>query len=178
MRKVTFGGANSLDNFIARPDGAVDWLLWGDEAAELMKDYWANIDCIVMGRKTYDVAMQMTPKGEKVKNPYGDMQTFVFSRTLSAGDQNGVVVVNDDPGEFVRNLKQQEGKEICIMGGGELARDLLEAGVIDEIGFNIHPVLLGSGVPLFQEMKRQIDLELIESRPFKNGCVYVLYRVK
>jgi dihydrofolate reductase len=64
------------------------------------------------------------------------------------------------------------------MGGGDFARTLLEGGVIDEIGFNIQPILLGSGIPLFHEMKRQIDLELIESRPFKNGCVYVLYRVK
>ncbi len=178
MRKVTFGGANSLDNFIARPDGAVDWLLWSDEAAEIMKDYWANIDCMVMGRKTYDVAMQMTPKGETMKNPYGDIKTYVFSRTLEPGEQNGVVVVNDDPSKFLRALKQQEGKDICVMGGGELARDLFEAGLIDEIGFNIHPVLLGRGVPLFHPMSRQIDLELIECRPFKNGCVYVLYRVK
>ena len=64
------------------------------------------------------------------------------------------------------------------MGGGDLARTLFEAGVIDEIGFNIHPVLLGSGIPLFHQMKKQIDLEFIECRPFKNGCVYVLYRVK
>ncbi len=178
MRKVTFGGANSLDNFIARPDGAVDWLLWGAEAGEIMKGFWANVDTLVMGRKTFDVAMQMTPKGEKMKNPYGDMKTFVFSRTLPPGEQNGVEIVYDDPGEFVRDLKQKDGKEICIMGGGELALHLFEAGVIDEIGFNIHPVLLGQGVPLFHSMSRQIDLELVECRQFKNGCVYVLYRVK
>jgi len=64
------------------------------------------------------------------------------------------------------------------MGGGEFAKTLFEAGVIDEIGFNIHPVLLGSGIPLFHEMKRQIDLELIECKTFKNGCVLVTYRVK
>jgi riboflavin biosynthesis pyrimidine reductase len=64
------------------------------------------------------------------------------------------------------------------MGGGELAWPLLEAGLIDEIGFNIHPVLLGAGIPVFHAMKRQIDLELLECRSFKNGCVYVLYRVK
>ena len=64
------------------------------------------------------------------------------------------------------------------MGGGDFAKTLFEAGLIDEIGFNIHPVLLGEGIPLFLEMNRQIDLELIESRQFKNGCVYVLYRVK
>jgi dihydrofolate reductase len=64
------------------------------------------------------------------------------------------------------------------MGGGELAHSLLEAGLVDEIGFNIHPVLLGSGTPLFYPMKRQIDLELLDCRRFKNGCVYVMYRVK
>jgi dihydrofolate reductase len=65
-----------------------------------------------------------------------------------------------------------------VMGGGELANALFEAEVIDEIGLNIHPVLLGSGVPLFHTLKRQIDLELLACRPFKNGCVHVLYRVK
>ncbi len=84
----------------------------------------------------------------------------------------------EDAGEFIRTLKNQNGKEICIMGGGELGRSLLEAGVIDEIGFNIQPVLLGSGIPLFHEMKRQIDLELIECKQMKTGCVYILYRVK
>ncbi len=64
------------------------------------------------------------------------------------------------------------------MGGGELAKSFFEAGLIDEIGFNIHPVLLGSGIPLFHEMKRQIDLELLDCKTFKNGCVLVSYRVK
>lgn len=181
MRKVTFGGANSLDNFIARPDGAVDWLLWGEEVGEIMKDYWANIDTMVMGRKTWDVAVASTPKpkktNKKAANPYGDIKTYVFSRRLEPGEQDGAIITNKDPGAFVRDLKKQEGKDICIMGGGELARSLLEAGVIDEIGFNIHPVLLGKGIPLFHSMSRQIDLELIECRQFKNGCVYVLYRV-
>ena len=181
MRKVIFGGANSLDNFIARPDGSFDWILWSDESAEIMKDSWAKFDTMIMGRKTWDVATANSPKPKKKKkaaNPYGNIKTYVFSRTLEAGDQDGAIIVNDDPGEFVRELKQQKGKDICIMGGGELARDLFEAGVIDEIGFNMHPVLLGQGIPLFHSMSRQIDLELIECRPFKNGCVYVLYRVK
>lgn len=181
MRKVIFGGASSLDNYIARPDGAVDWLLWSDEAMGIMKDYWLRFDAIVMGRKTYDVGLKSAPKskGKKKKaNPYGGMASYVFSRTLDQAEHEEVEIVNEDPGDFVRELKRRNGKDICIMGGGELARPLFEAGVIDEIGFNIHPVLLGSGVPLFHQMKKQIDLELIECRPFKNGCVYVLYRVK
>src|SRR5688500_13684707 len=180
MRKVIFGGANSLDNFIAREDGSYDWILFGDEAAELMKDMWSRFDTIVMGRKTYDVAAATAPKSKskKAKNPYGNIRTIVFSKTLKPGAKNGVEITNEDPGKFVRKLKKEKGKDICVMGGGELGKSLLEAGVVDEIGFNIHPVLLGSGVPLFHKMKKQIDLELVECRPFKNGTVYVLYNVK
>jgi dihydrofolate reductase len=172
MRKVTFGGANSLDNYLARPDHAVDWLLWGDEAAAVMADYWKTIDTVLMGRKTYEVAVRSGQRGG-----YPGVKSFVFSRTLKA-EPDGVTVVRTDAAEFVRNLKEQDGKDICLMGGGELARPLFEAGLIDEIGFNIHPVLLGAGIPLFHPMSRQIDLELQECRPFKNGCVYVTYRVK
>jgi dihydrofolate reductase len=175
MRKVTFGGASSLDNYFARENGAVDWLMWSDEAAEVMGEYWKTIDTVVMGRKTYEVAREMT-KGKK--NPYPDMKSYVFSRTLKAGKGEPVEIVSSDAVKFVRKLKKQAGKDICVMGGGELAHSFLEAGLIDEIGFNIHPVLLGSGVPLFHPMKRQIDLELLDCKRFKNGCVCVSYRVK
>jgi dihydrofolate reductase len=174
MRKVTFGGANSLDNFLARPDDAVDWLLWCDEAAAVMTDYWKTIDTVLMGRKTYEVAMRRAKGGGGSPG----LRTYVFSRTLQAGADKGVTVISSDAVEFVRELKRQKGKDICLMGGGELARSLFEAGLIDEIGFNIHPVLLGSGVPLFHPMGRQIDLELLECRPFRNGCVLVRYRVR
>ena len=172
MRKVTFGGANSLDNYIARKDHAVDWLMWSDEASEIMKDYWKTIDTIVMGRKTYEVAAGSGGAS------FGSMKTYVFSRTVKKISGRGAEIISEDAAEFVRKLKAEEGKDICVMGGGELAKSLFEADLIDEIGFNIHPVLLGGGIPLFYEMKRQIDLELIECRQFKNGCVYVLYRVK
>jgi len=85
--------------------------------------------------------------------------------------------VSGDVVEFVRKLKAEPGRDICMMGGGELARPLFEAGLIDEVGMNVHPVLLGSGVPMFHAM-RQVDLERIDCRPFRNGCVYVLYAVR
>jgi dihydrofolate reductase len=173
LRKVTFGGANSLDNYLARPDHAVDWILWGDEVAALIKDYWKTIDTVVMGRKTYEVAVR---SGQEAGYP--GVKTFVFSRTLEKEPGGDVALVRTDAAEFVRDLKEQEGKDICLMGGGELARSLFEADLIDEIGFNIHPVLLGAGIPLFHPMSRQIDLELQECRPFKNGCVYMTYKVK
>lgn len=175
MRKVTFGGANSLDNFFARKDDAVDWLMWSDEATAMMTDYWKTIDTIVMGRKTYEVGLKMT-KGKG--NPYPGIQSYVFSSTLKQNDHPGVQIVADDAAEFLRKLKRRKGKDICMMGGGLLAKSLFEAKLIDEIGFNIHPVLLGSGIPLFHEMSRQINLELLDCKRFKNGCVTVTYRVK
>ena len=175
MRKVTFGCANSLDNYIARPDGSVDWLLWGKEAAQYMKEYWKTIDTIVMGRKTYEVSLKLSEGGG---NPHAGMKTYVFSRTLKKSQDETVEIIGTDAAEFVRDLKNREGKDICVLGGGLLAKSLFEANLIDEIGFNIHPVLLGSGIPLFHEMNHQIDLELLDCKVFKNGCVLVSYRVK
>jgi dihydrofolate reductase len=174
MRTVTFGGANTLDNYFARPDGAVDWLLWCDEAAALIADYWKSIDTVLMGRKTYEAALRHG-RGDA---GYPGVKTYVFSRTLPAGETGGATIVADDAVAFVRALKQETGRDICLMGGGELARPLLEAGLVDEIGFNIHPILLGAGVPVFYPMCRQIDLELKDCKTFKNGCVVVTYRVK
>lgn len=181
MRKVIFGGANSLDNFIARDDGAVDWLMFSEDVQKLMADMWPRVDVMLMGRKTWATSQEnfTDDELEEAAAMNAAFKTYVFSRTLPAGPAKGnVEIVNADAGEFVRDLKQQVGKDIMVMGGGELARSLFEAGVIDEIGFNIHPVLLGAGIPLFREMSRQIDLELVESRPMEHGCVYVYYRVK
>jgi dihydrofolate reductase len=175
MRKVTFGVANSLDNYIARKDDAVDWLLWSEEAMSTMTEYWKTIDTIVMGRKTYEVALKHSQGGG---NPYKGLKTYVFSRTMKESSPSGVEIISEDAAEFVRNLKNERGKDICVMGGGEFAKTLFEANLIDEIAFNIHPVLLGSGIPLFHQMSHQIDLELLECKTFKNGCVMVTYRVK
>jgi len=173
MRKVTFGGAISLDNFIASKDDTVDWILWCKEAGEIMRDYFKTIDTIVMGRRTYEVALRSGPLPV-----HKGMQTYVFSRTLKEPNQEGLTFVSEDVVDFVRRLKEEGGRDICIMGGGMLAKPLFEAGLIDEIGFNIHPVLLGSGVPLYHEMKQQIDLELVKCQQLSNGCVMVTYRTK
>jgi dihydrofolate reductase len=89
-----------------------------------------------------------------------------------------VHLVRDNAAEFVRQLKQQPGKGICLMGGGVLATTLLEAGVVDEVGFNMHPIVLGSGTPLFRSTNRRIQLSLIESKPINGGCVLATYRVR
>ncbi len=175
MRKITFGGANSLDNYFARKDDDVAWLMWTDEVSEIMAKFWETIDTVLMGRRTYEVAMKMT-KGKG--NPMPGIKSYVFSRTLPPSRNDALEIVSDDAVAFIKKLKKKPGKDICLLGGGDFAKTLFEAKLIDEIGFNIHPVLLGSGIPLFYEMKRQINLELLECKPLKNGCVVLSYRVK
>ena len=173
MRKITFGGAISLDNYLARPDDGVDWLQWSDEAASIMGDYWTTIDTVLMGRKTFEVALRKGPQGSMP-----GITGYVFSRTLTSLPDKNAVLVRENAAEVVREMKSAKGKDICLMGGGSLAKTLFEADLIDEIGFNIHPILLGSGIPVYHVMNRETKLELMKCKPFKNGCVYVQYRVK
>ena len=174
MRKVIFGGAISLDNFIARKDDAVDWLLFSKDAEKIMKDMWENIDTVVMGRKTYEVAQRMGGGS----GGYPGVKTYVFSRTIKKPNTKKLTFISEDAAAYVQRLKQEKGKDICVLGGGVLAKSLFEADLIDEIGFNIHPVLLSSGIPIFYEMSRQIDLELKKCQQLSNGCVVLTYNVK
>jgi dihydrofolate reductase len=172
MRKVTFGVGNSLDNYIARQNHGVDWLSWNEEVESISAEFWKTVDAVVMGRKTYEVAVKSGTTA------YPGVRAYVFSRTMKKSPNKDVEIVSTDAVEFVRRLRAQQGKGICVMGGGELASSLLEANLIDEIGLNVHPVLLGSGIPLFLPIKRQINLKLLKNRTLKNGCVYLLYQIE
>ena len=174
MRKVTYGAACSLDGFIAGPNHEVEWLHMSRDVHAIMADYWARIDTLLIGRKTWEVAQAMAA-GSASPSMAG-IESYVFSRTMSALPPGQGHLVTEDAGDFVRALKRRPGKEICVFGGGDLARSLFEAGVIDEVGLNIHPVLLGAGIPLFRDAGR-IKLELTECRQIAGGCVYTMYRV-
>lgn len=173
MRKLVFSVANSLDNYIARADGAVDWLLFSDDVREEMSRLWKSIDTVVMGRKTYEAALGLGDGPPSVPG----VHTYVLSRTLDDVDRGDTTVVRSDVVPFVRELRQREGKDIFFMGGGEIARPLFEEGLIDEIGLCVHPVLLGNGVPLYRPLDRQLDLELVDCRAVEHGCVFLTYRV-
>ena len=174
MRKVTFGVANSLDNYIARKDGTIDWILGDEEAASGMADFWKTIDTVVIGRKTYEPVL----KSGKPFPTFPGVKNYVLSHTLKEVSDKNVEIIREDAAGFVRKLKTEEGKGIFAMSGGLLAKPLFEANLIDEVVVNIHPVLLGSGIPLFHEMSHQIELELIACKTFKNGCVSISYRGK
>jgi dihydrofolate reductase len=172
MRKVTYGAACSLDGFITGPGDEIDWLHFSQDVQAAMTDYWSRVDTMLMGRRTWEFAMKMAPQGGGMPG----ITTYVFSRTLSSVPA-GATLVRDDAGAFVNALKRRKGKEICVMGGGVLAQSLFAAGAIDEVGLNIHPVLLGSGTPFFRDAGR-IGLSLIENRTIDGGCVLATFKVK
>lgn len=175
MRIVTYGAACSLDGFIAGARGEIDWLHHSKDVNAIMRDYWKAVDTILMGRKTWDFAVSHGGGGTGGSSK---IKTYVFSRTLTSIDAKGVELVRGDAGAFVRDLKQRPGNGICVMGGGDFARSLFEANVVDEVGLNVHPVLLGAGVPMFLDPCHRVALELVQSRTIEGGCVYGLYRVK
>ena len=172
MRTVTYGAACSLDGFIARTDHSVDWLRWSKDVTAITGRFWKTIDTILMGRKTFEVV------AKSGGGAYPGVKNYVFSRTLHAIDNPKVELIRDDVVTFVARLKKEHGKNICVMGGGELANALFNADLIDEVGLNVHPVLLGTGIPMFPRIRRQLDLDLVKTRQLSEGCVYLLYRVQ
>jgi dihydrofolate reductase len=174
MRKVTYGGAVSLDFFLAGPGETLDWLRWSEDSAKLAAESFRGVDTMLMGRKTFE-AGQRLGGGPRLKG----VTTYVFSRTLGALPEGADgELVSEDVRDFVRRLKGGPGGDILVMGGGEIGTVLLEAGLVDEIGFSVHPVLLGGGSPAFGAMARRVELTPIEARPIARECVTLRYRVE
>jgi len=171
MRKVTYGAAVSLDFYLAGPDEAIDWLRWSKDSAAISRASWQGVDTILMGRKTYEFAARQGGGPSTSK-----MRTFIFSRTMAAAPE-GATLVGEDGATFVRALKQQEGGDIIVLGGGELGSALIEGGVVDEIGVSVHPILLGGGIPVFRPMARRVELRLREARAIARDCVFLSYAV-
>ena len=173
MRKVIYGGACSLDGYLTDRTGSIDWLHFSKDVEQIMSRSWADTDTILLGRKTWEVAAAQGGGGGSMPG----VKAYLFSRTLTAAPA-GAELVSSDAGDFVRTLKSQPGKDIIVMSGGNLAASLFRAGVIDEVGLNIHPVLLGAGAPAFLDPGTRLTLELSECRQLDGGCVFVNYRVK
>jgi dihydrofolate reductase len=170
MRAVIYGAACSLDGFIAGPNGEIDWLHFSDDVRAYLEGFWPRVDTIIMGRKTYEVSL-----GHGGGRMPGIKAAYVFSRTLTKV-KKGFELVTGDAATFVRRLKGESGKDICLWGGGDFARTLLDAGEVDEIGLNVHPVLLGAGIPMFGRTGARVPLRLDESRAIDGGCVLLVYR--
>ena len=173
MRKLIWGAAVSTDLYLAGPGEAMDWLRWSDDAAAISGESWKGVDTLLMGRKTYDFAAKSGGGGDAGESK---IATYIFSATMAEAPA-GARLVSEDAVGFVRALKRVAGGGMICMGGGELASALIEGGVVDEIGLNVHPILLGAGIPFFRPMARRVELQLVEARPIAKDCVFLRYRL-
>ena len=177
MRKITLYIAASLDGYIARTDGSIDWLenesyiIKGEDFG--YKKFMRTVDTTLMGNNTYKVVM-----GLNMPFPYSDKTNFVFSRSVAAKkDNNAVQFIQKHITSFVNDLKQQEGKTIWLIGGGQINTLLWNAGLIDEVIITYIPVVLGEGIPLFAKVPEEKKVNLVESKIYANGFVQVKYNV-
>jgi dihydrofolate reductase len=166
MRKVVYAVGISLDGYIARPDGAVDFLFMPKDYS--MAPFLASIDAAILGRKTFDVASGSM--GEAT------MPTYVFSRSLPSGKRNGIRFTKQTPAAVVREIRKSPGKDIWLMGGGELARDFLKADLVDELYLGVVPVAIGEGLPAFPAGFPQRAFTLIENKSFSKGLISLRYK--
>jgi dihydrofolate reductase len=169
MRKIVLGLGISIDGYIARLDGTFDFLFMPKDYS--MADFFASIDTAIMGRKTYDVSKAIGGGGFG-----GSMKSYVMSRTLPAGEREGVTFTREKPAALVEKIRKQTGKDIWLMGGGEVARDFLKADLVDELYLGVVPVLLGEGIPLFPSGFPQRNFQLIENKTFSKGLIALKYK--
>jgi len=169
MRNVVLGLGISLDGYIARADGSVDFLFMPKDYS--MGPFFATIDTALMGRKTYDVALKM---GGGSYNDSG-LRSYVFSHSQRPGERGGVTFVNESPKTFVEKLRKSPGKNIWLMGGGELVRDFLKEDLVDELYIGVVPVLIGEGLPLFPPGFPQREFSLLENKTFSKGMIALKY---
>ena len=168
MRDVTYFVACSLDGFIARMDESFDWLFTDDDYG--FAEFYRSVDCVVMGRKTFDVSLNF------VEYPYSGKRGYVFTRKQVESPIAEAEFISEDPARFVKKLKQQPGGRIWVVGGGEIASALLQAGLVDEMVLTIHPITLGQGVPLFERHGVETRWVVYSTRTYQNGLVQVTYR--
>jgi len=175
MRKVIVHIATSADGYIARPDGDIEWLTSrpAPEGFYGMGAFMKTIDTEVLGRKTYDASVRMGAK-------FGSNDRYiVFSRHAPPADvPPGVEFVNSAIGPYVSRLRDQPGKDIWLMGGGELIASFLDEDAIDEFVISVVPVFIGDGIPLIGRRPRHVALDLKATERFEDGLVQLHYRIQ
>jgi len=169
MRKIILYIATSLDGYIARTDGSVDWLY--TDADYGYRAFYASVDTTLMGRKTYEQLLSMGPF------PYPEKKNYVFTHRTQATNEH-VTIINKDAVGFIRQLKAQEGNHIWLIGGGGLIQTCIQDQLIDEIRVFIHPIILGEGLQLIPSPSPSVQLEVIRQGMYDNGLIEVHYDVK
>lgn len=181
--RVTIHMAASLDGFIARKDGSVDWLETADrfEGGEVMApdavaEFLRTIDCYVMGSRTYETALAFEGKG--LGWAYGDKPTFVLTRRELRQVRSTVEFYAGDLQRLVDERLRPAFRSIWFVGGGAVAGECLRRGLADEVRYSILPVLIGDGISFFDSLDRDVALHLLEVKAYESGMVALRYEVK
>ena len=177
MRKVTAGLAITLDGVVEAPSG--NWMRYDDEMGEVIGAGIAQADAILLGRRTYLEFAALWPavgSGVPMAGFMNNTPKYIVSSTLRTLDWANSILVTGDLAAEVAKLKAQPGKNIQIPGSPRLVRSLLREGLLDELALMVHPIVLGSGMRLFEEMTGQISLDLVGSRTLGSGVVSVTYQ--
>jgi dihydrofolate reductase len=170
MRKIIYGVGASLDGFVARLDGSLDFLHLRPSNYS-MGPFFKTIDVGLMGRKTYEAGVRLS--GGKFES-YG-LRCYIFSRSLPEGERGKAIFVREEPKRVVEELRKKEGKDIWLAGGGEMAREFLKEDLVDELYLGIVPVLIGEGIPLFAAGFPQREFTLTESKTYSGGLIALKY---
>jgi len=172
MRKIILQLAVSLDGFIAGPNDEYDWCFTDQDYG--LSDFLKQVDAAFMGRKTYEVMLAM---GNNDDLGFPTLKKYIFSSTLK-DVKGGATLIQGDLKTEVEKIKKDKGKDIWLFGGGVLTTSLLNAGLVDELSLAIHPILLGSGKPLFSGINHRTDLTLTDTKTYSTGLVSLTYALK
>jgi dihydrofolate reductase len=181
--RVTIHMAASLDGFIARRDGRVDWLETSDEFPDgvtlepgFVEAFLQAFDCYAMGSRTYETALGFQAQG--FGWAYGDKPTFVLTSRELPRTRETVEFYSGDLARLVNERLRPRFHNIWVAGGGFVARECLRLGLADVVSYSILPVLIGDGIPFFGQLDRDIPLHLAEVKAYKNGMVELRYEVR
>ena len=181
--RVTIHMVASLDGFIARRDGRVDWLETSDEFPggdtmdpEFIKAFLATIDCYVMGSHTYETALDFEAKG--FGWAYGDKPTFVLTTRNLQRARSSIEFYAGDLAQLVNERLRPRFRSIWFAGGGSVCGECLRLGLADEVRYSILPILIGDGIAFFGRLDRDIPLHLAEAKTYKNGMMALRYEVQ
>ncbi|HKO35800.1 MAG TPA: dihydrofolate reductase family protein [Pyrinomonadaceae bacterium] len=179
-RKIIVTIATSADGFIARKDGAVDWLDRPRPKAEDygMGEFFKSIDTILYGRKTYDTAVKFVEEGIEIPDDGSNIRNYVFSRRRPPKKVlPGFEFVKGPIKKFIGRLRAEKGKDIWMMGGGGIIASFLDEGEIDEFIISVIPVFIGEGIPLIAPSQRTVPLKLLSTKKYSDGVVSLHYAV-
>lgn len=186
MRRTVLLMHVSLDGFVAGPNGELDWIKLSDDLGDEVRAITDGADAALYGANTYRMMASYWPTA--AQRPHATKhdidhwrwanrsQKFVFSTRMQETNWSNTTIIRDNAAEELLKLKSQPGRDLLMLGSPTLAKSLMRLGLIDEFHFNVHPVALGSGIAMFDDLDGYFNLDLVETKVFSTDVVGLHYR--